>query len=176
MLGPKASGMHRIAMEPAIDEFIEFNFFHARSGVAGTLVSEAELLELQDRLRPYRFDIALDLRMQGDTRHVLRHSGAAVLAGFEREGRFPWLDVAVEWEGDRGLVPKRVHAGEHLMQLVETLAVACEPEGASVAAVPDPDEDRARLRALLAAALPGTAPDALLDQPLVCVHPGSGRT
>ena len=174
VLGAKASGM-LAALEPAIDEFIEFNFFHARSGVAGTLVGEAELVALEQRLRPYRFDIALDLRMQGETRHVLRHSGATVLAGFEREGRFPWLDVAVEWEGDRSLTPKRVHAGDHLLQLVETLAVACDPELSPVIAAKDPADDRRRLLDLLSAALPEAGPaEDLLDRPLICVHTGVG--
>ena len=175
VLGAKASGL-LAALEPAIDEFIEFNFFHARSGITGTLVNEADLLALEARLRPYRFDVAMDLRMQGETRHVLRHCGATVLAGFEREGRFPWLDVAVEWEGDRSLTPKRVHAGDHLLQLVGTLAAACEREPFPVLpAGDDPAQDRSRLHALLSAALPNAdRPEDLLDRPLVCVHTGAG--
>ena len=174
VLGAKASGM-LAALEPAIDEFIEFNFFHARSGITGTLVSDADLLALEARLRPYRFDIALDLRMQGETRHVLRHSGATVLAGFEREGRFPWLDVAVEWEGDRSLTPKRVHAGDHLLQLVDALAAACEREPFPALPAGDPAQERTRLCALLSAALPhADLPNDVLDRPLICVHTGVG--
>ena len=174
VLGAKASKT-LAALEPAIDEFIEFNFFHARSGDSGTLVTEADLLALEASLRLFRFDIAVDLRMQGETRHILRYSGATVLAGFEHEGRFPWLDLAVEWEGDRRLTPKRVHAGDHLLQLVETLALICEREPLPVISACDPAQERIRLRALLSSALPDPDPKTdLLDRPLICVHTGVG--
>jgi ADP-heptose:LPS heptosyltransferase len=174
VLGAKASGM-LAKLEPAIDEFIEWNFFHARSGITGTLVNEAGLQALETRLRPYRFNIAIDLRMQGETRHVLRHCGALVLAGFEHQGRFPWLDVVVEWEGDRSLTPKRLHAGDHLLQLVDALAASCEREPLPVIQPSDLAEAQARLRSLIAAASPDLDLSAgFLDRPLICIHTGAG--
>jgi ADP-heptose:LPS heptosyltransferase len=85
--------------EPLIDEAIEFNLFHARSGSGKLEVTEQQMQDLGEQLRPKKFDLAIDLRKQPDTRHLLRYSGASILVGFDHQGRFPWLDVALEWEG-----------------------------------------------------------------------------
>ena len=45
-------------LEPAIEEFIEFDFFHARSGLGRTKVETADFEALQARLAPLRFDLA----------------------------------------------------------------------------------------------------------------------
>ncbi len=157
-------------MEPSIDGTIQFDFFHARSGKGKREVTLAELIELQERLSPYAFDIAVDLRMQPETRQVLQHTCAAWLAGFTRNDLFPWLDIALPWEGDERQIPKRHHVSDRLTQLVEAVSVACEP----LARIKTPGSTgnaRARMASLRAFA--GMKP-AFRAGLLVCVHPGAG--
>ncbi|HST74731.1 MAG TPA: glycosyltransferase family 9 protein [Acetobacteraceae bacterium] len=148
----------------AVDDFIGFEFFHARSGLGQKALEESELGALAARLAPERFDLAIDLRKHLDTREILRRTGARHLAGFDHLGQFPWLDVALEWEGDRGMHPKRSHVGDDLLNLVEAIGTA---SGAD--------------RTVLPPAAPGTLdflpPDARgwFDRPVVCVHPGVGN-
>src|ERR1019366_5366127 len=56
------------ALEPAVDELIEFDFFHARSSSGLVERSEQDWRELSERLAPLRFDLAIDLRMHWETR------------------------------------------------------------------------------------------------------------
>src|SRR6202043_1961723 len=91
------------ALEPAVDELIEFEFFHARSSSGLVERTEDDWRELRARLAPHRFDLAIDLRKHWETRAVLRCTGARYFAGFDVKGKFPWLDVALEWSEDRAL-------------------------------------------------------------------------
>ncbi len=152
--------------EPAIGEVIVFDFFHARSGHGQRGVTEAEFEALGARLAPAAYDIAIDLRMQPETRAVLPHTGAAFLAGYDTANRFGFLDVALEWEGDHRLVLKRAHVSERLVQLVSALKDACRSEA------PSPPAPR-----LATADVPALAslPPAFLARPLVCIHPGVGN-
>jgi ADP-heptose:LPS heptosyltransferase/GT2 family glycosyltransferase len=148
----------------AIDDFIGFEFFHARSGLGQKALEADELAALAARLRPERFDLAIDLRKHLDTREILRRTGARHLAGFDHLGQFPWLDVALEWEGDRGMHPKRSHVADDLLNLIEAIGTATSPERTMVpASVPDtldflPLEARG-----------------WFDRTVVCVHPGVGN-
>ncbi|MGH2897700.1 MAG: glycosyltransferase family 9 protein, partial [Solirubrobacteraceae bacterium] len=148
----------------AVDDFIGFEFFHARSGLGQKALEADELAGLADQLTPERFDLAIDLRKHLDTREVLRRTGARLLAGFDHLGQFPWLDVALEWEGDRGMHPKRSHVGDDLLNLVEAIRTASSP-------------DRTMLPHAAPGALDFLAPDAhgWFDRPVVCVHPGVGN-
>jgi ADP-heptose:LPS heptosyltransferase/GT2 family glycosyltransferase len=152
--------------EDCVDEFIEFEFFHAISGLGPRQISQQEYQALRDRLAPYRFDIAVDLRKHLDTRDVLRHTPARVLAGYDYLGQFPFLDISLEWEGDRHLQRKRSHVTDDLINLVEAVGTACAA-------------DRTRLAPVtVAAAPPAFLPDdarALFDRPVVVVHPGVGN-
>jgi ADP-heptose:LPS heptosyltransferase/GT2 family glycosyltransferase len=159
------------AMEPAIDRVEEFNFFHARSELGRLASAEQELLDLQARLAPFRFDLALDLRRQGDTRKILQHSGARWLAGFDQDYANPWLDMAVEFEGDVARNFKRLHVSDSLVQFVDTVARACEADRRGLHNPPSADAARAEFFATQ-----GTqeiAP-ALFARPVVCVHTGAG--
>ncbi len=115
------------ALEPAIAQVLPYEFFHARSALGQKKkLEEADIAELRARLQPYRFDLAVDLRKHPDTRPLLLASGARLLAGFDHSGQFPWLDIALEWEGDRGLHPKRTHIVDDLLNLVQAIATAAE--------------------------------------------------
>ncbi len=149
-----------------VEQVIIFDFFHARSAEGQRRMGDAEFAALHARLAPSRYDLAIDLRMHPETRAVLQHTGAAMLAGYDTENRFPWLDIALEWERDIRLVRKRGHISERLVQLVSAVVDACRetpapaPQGKPATALP------AALAAL---------PAAFLARPLVCIHPGVGN-
>jgi ADP-heptose:LPS heptosyltransferase/GT2 family glycosyltransferase len=152
------------ALEPAIDEFLELDYFHARSGLGKKGLGERELLELRKRLAALRFDLAVDLRKSPDAREVLRFTGARVLAGFDYQAQYPWLDIALEWEGDRQFVHKRSHVADDLLALAEAVATSCF-------------EARSFLRPDRSAklSLSGTEQRRLFAKPVICVHPASGN-
>ncbi len=153
------------SMEPAIDELIEFDFFHARSQLGEKELSKEDFLELGARLAPYRFDLAVDLRKHLSTRDVLQYSGARFLAGYDYMGQFPFLDIALEWEGDKTLQRKRSHIVDDLLALVEAIATAC-------------GTDRSLLPAPLEPLDPDTLPEgvrALFHKPVVAMHIGAGN-
>ena len=170
VLAAEAS-MGLVALEPAIDRVIQFDYFHVRSERGRRAVGKKELLRLQDELTPSRFDLAVDLRRQPDTRHILRYTGARWLAGFDSENRTDWLDIAVEWEGDIARTHKRTHISEALVQFVDAIAVMCETNRRIISGGPRATEARAIL-----AAMPETEKLGIADcaGPLVCVHIGAG--
>jgi ADP-heptose:LPS heptosyltransferase/GT2 family glycosyltransferase len=152
--------------ESCIDEFIEFEFFHAVSERGPKEISSEEYRALHDRLAPYGFDLAVDLRKHLDTRDVLRYTPARFLAGFDYMGQFPFLDIALEWEGDRHLERKRSHVSDDLINLIEAIGTAGVAERAKLA----PPAAKARPPEFLA-----DNARRLFDRPVVAVHPGVGN-
>jgi ADP-heptose:LPS heptosyltransferase/GT2 family glycosyltransferase len=152
--------------ETCIDRVIDFVFFHPRSAEGQRAVTDGEYAALAAQLAPEHFDLAIDLRVQPETRTVLQHSGAAMLAGFNHNGAFPWLDVELEWEGDQRLQPKHAHVSDRLRMLVAATLVACAPLAA-----------RAILPATNPHDVPALArlPSEFLARRLVCIHPGVGN-
>ena len=114
------------ALEPSIDEIIEFDYFNARSASGLVDRTEDDWAQLGDRLVHRRFDLAIDLRKHWETRSVLRFTGARYLAGFDMKGKFPWLDIAVEWSEDVALIRKRQHTTDELVTLVDAVAAAAD--------------------------------------------------
>ncbi len=155
-----------LAGEDCVDELIEFEFFHARSGLGQKDLTEDDLRALAERLAPYRFDLAIDLRKQLETRHVLQYVPARFRAGYNHLGRFPWLDVALQWEGDNQLQRKQSHVSDDLLRLVDAVATAGEPDRV---VLPQANAGGGKLP-------PGIPADAraLFDKPVVAVHPGVG--
>jgi ADP-heptose:LPS heptosyltransferase/GT2 family glycosyltransferase len=154
-----------VSLEPCIDEFIPFAFFHARSQLGERALTPEDYAELAEQLRPYRFDLAVDLRKHLSTRDVLKHTGARFLAGFDYLGQFPFLDIALDWDGDRMLQRKRSHVVDDLMALVGAIGHASESDRT----IMQPGPDAMPLEAL---------PDqvrALFVKPVVAVHPGAGN-
>jgi ADP-heptose:LPS heptosyltransferase/GT2 family glycosyltransferase len=149
-----------------VDEFIEFEFFNPISGLGQRQISQEEYRALSRQLAPYRFDIAMDLRKHLDTRDVLRYTPARFLAGYDHMGQFPFLDVALEWEGDKHLQRKRSHVTDDLINLVEAIGTACAM-------------DRTRLELAASNEVPPPFLDddarALFARPVVAVHPGVGN-
>jgi O-antigen biosynthesis protein len=154
-----------LAGDDCVDELIEFEFFHSRSGLGQKDVTVADLLALTERLAPYRFDLAIDLRKQMETRHILQYVPARLRAGYNHLGRFPWLDVSLEWEGDNQLHRKSSHVSDDLVRLVDAFATA----GEAVRAGPSSVVGNGKVLASLPAAA-----RALFRKPVVAVHPGVG--
>ena len=163
-----SSGTTKLAMlEASIDEVIEFNFFQEESGRGQIEISAGVLAELRERLNKQRFDLAIDLRKHPETRELLRLSGARLTAGFDSESRFPWLDIALEWDNDRPLVVKRQHISDDLLRLVETVAIACEDDRRTICDTATKNwqvEDLADFVDIR-----------LFDKPVVCIHPAAGN-
>jgi ADP-heptose:LPS heptosyltransferase/GT2 family glycosyltransferase len=151
--------------EPAIDEFIPFEFFHERSELGEKELTRDDLDALTDRLAPYRFDIAVDLRKHLSTRHILRCSGARILAGYDSLDRFPWLDIALEWEGDKALQHKRNHITDDLLNLVAAIEAASETNRKLIDPRPAP---------MAVDELPEHARH-VFSRPVVAIHPGAGN-
>ncbi|HWB52376.1 MAG TPA: glycosyltransferase family 9 protein [Stellaceae bacterium] len=152
------------AMEPAVTTTIAFDFFHARSALGELQLTDEDWRGLRDRLVPENFDLAIDLRRHLETRQALRYTGALYVAGIDYRGRFPWLDVAIEWTGDPAFTHKRQHAVDDLINLVDAVAAACEPDRRLIAtATPSPS-------AALADWLAATG-----GRPFVCIHPAAGN-
>jgi ADP-heptose:LPS heptosyltransferase/GT2 family glycosyltransferase len=150
-------------MEAAIEEILEFDFFHARSGLGKKDVAANELLDLLQRLEPFRFDLAVDLRKSPDTRRVLQYTGARFLAGFDFHGEFPWLDIALEWEGQTPYAPKRQHGADDLLNLVEAIATSCRSQRSILC--PDPK---------ITLTLPPAEHKEIFGKRVVCIHPAAG--
>jgi len=154
-----------ISLEPCIDEFIPFAFFHARSQLGERELTKDDYQELAEQLRPHRFDLAVDLRKHVSTRDVLKYTGARFLAGFDYQGQFPFLDIALDWDGDRSLQRKRSHVVDDLMALVNAIGHAGEADRTIMQPSP--------------AAMPVTdlplPIQALFSKPVVAIHPGAGN-
>jgi O-antigen biosynthesis protein len=162
------SAKHLIALEPSIDQMIPFEFFHARSSLGQNEIGIEKLEALHRELLPYEFDIAIDLRKHTETRLLLRYSGAKHMAGFDYQNQFPWLDIAIQWEGDAAFVAKRQHISDDLINLVDAVVAASEQER-GLTKRPD---DWSRRQVPLVARLNG---EGIYARPVVCVHPASGN-
>jgi ADP-heptose:LPS heptosyltransferase/GT2 family glycosyltransferase len=154
-----------VPLEPCIDELIPFAFFHARSQLGERKLEQEDFVALGEQLAPYRFDLAVDLRKHPSTRDVLKYTGARYLAGYDYQGQFPFLDVALDWDGDRRLQRKRSHVIDDLIALVDAVRHATEGDRNLMQPRPAP-MDRTELPADV---------QALFVRPVVAIHPGAGN-
>ena len=104
------------------DTVLAFQYFTSEAaGWHGQPVNEDEKFR---EVVHGRFDIAIDLRVDGDTRQLLRLVDAGLLCGIGSRQSHPWLDVILPWEhDDRGinnpapqqmlLEPQRFRSGMH---------------------------------------------------------------
>ena len=151
----------------AVDSFIEFELFHARSSLGKKDPTNEQISALKDELARRKFDLAVDFRKYPDTRGFLLHSRARYLAGFDSMGAFPFLDVSVEWEADSPLQRKRSNAVADLVLLVQALANAAGAERPEPSSIPKSESFR-----------PRTVPKLLRHlrrRAIVAIHPGVGN-
>jgi ADP-heptose:LPS heptosyltransferase/GT2 family glycosyltransferase len=178
------------ANESSVKETLTFDFFHARSALGPKELQPSDWTALAAMVKPYGFDLAIDLRKHPETREVLQHTGAPYLVGFDWGGRFPWLDVALEWAGDQAYTRKRQHASLDLINLIDALGAAVIDErvvAASMNEIPHIPPPRSAGGGPLAGRAPAkaikgprlavsrTVDDALFRRPVICIHPGAGN-
>ena len=169
VLAAKAS-LPLARLEPAIDETVEFNFFHARSESGVREANTRRLAKLRSHLAPRRFDLALDLRRQPETRAILQWTGARWLAGFDQGYEHAWLDFSVKFEQDVATKYKNAHITDALVSLVDVVSRQCDHDRRVLTSELDWDAARAFVGSLL-----GVTGQACLEgRPLVIVHPGAG--
>jgi hypothetical protein len=79
-----------------------------------------------------RFDLVIDLRKRPETRHILQLSVENYLVGFGHQKRFPWPDIALEWQADKPLIPKRQHVFADLIGLANAVSESSEPTSSAM--------------------------------------------
>lgn len=150
------------AAERTVSEVMEFNLYRSRSELGKNEIETEEFQALIRSLHVKKFDLAIDLRKQPDSRHVLESCGARYRAGFDHQGHFPWLDVALEWDEDVPLRGKHGHVALDLITLVDRVALAgAAPEMEVNGVSTFPKLSRRLLQKLS-------------EKSFVCVHPASG--
>jgi ADP-heptose:LPS heptosyltransferase/GT2 family glycosyltransferase len=161
------SVQHLAALEPCIDEYIDFEFFHARSELGTLALDESDFDALRKRLAAYRFDLAIDLRSHTETRRVLRYTGARILAGYECAGAHPFLDIALEQQVDLQLIRKRTHISDALINLVNAVGTAFDTQSTELTLLsPESTNDLSFLSVEVRR---------LFAKPVVAVQPGVGN-
>lgn len=151
--------------EAALDHIIPFEFFDARSGLGQKKLTDADYAALGAMLQEKRFDLAIDLRKLGDTRHILQYSGATWLAGYDHNQNYPWLDIALEWERDALQTNKRNHVADDLLNLADAVGNAFLADRRTIVPVGALSELSEGLREEFAE---------LFSHDYVVVHPASG--
>jgi len=81
----KASGL--------FNDVIPFNFFPEDQSSVEYSRRESLFVEFEALIRGRRFDVAVDLRIESDTRHLVRYIECTYKAGFDAANDFPWLDI-----------------------------------------------------------------------------------
>lgn len=76
------------------DEVIEFSLFERNPVQNGLEPREARLRQLRHKIGNRQFDLAIDLRVDNDTRDVLKEINAHTKAGFGWPGDFDFLDIS----------------------------------------------------------------------------------
>ena len=78
-----------------VNFFHEISEFQGDPKVAAGFVTKG--LEEVEHLSLGSYDLAIDLRYDRDTRHILRSIDATIRAGYGDSARFPYLDVILPW-------------------------------------------------------------------------------
>jgi ADP-heptose:LPS heptosyltransferase len=165
LVGPHAR--HVAEAEPCVDRVLVREFYRASSLHQPRKLTPEQRREIRDWLAGFRFDLAVDLRREMDTREFIRLSGARYTAGFGDLGQAEWLTIAVPCEGVIPVFKPRRHISQDPLRLVAMIeqAMTAPPPLTDLA----PVDVRPEAAELLAASLP-------LDKRLVIgIHPGSGR-
>jgi ADP-heptose:LPS heptosyltransferase len=109
------------------DELIEINMIY--EPIEGRrYLSLRDQIDLRRRLGNHSFDLAIDLSTGGDTRPVLRLSGAPITVGFKPHD-FPWLSFGIDTvTRDAVNGRERVPHGTLIMMLVDALGTLLSPQ------------------------------------------------
>lgn len=77
------------------DEIIPFSVFERNARLNELIDLDEALADLDGLLRGKSYDLAIDLRINSDTRVVLKHVNARCRAGFGTAAEFPYLDITL---------------------------------------------------------------------------------
>lgn len=166
LVAPSSAQLARLI--PGVAEVIEFQFFNPKSGLGLWELTEKDYAALKDRLASYAFDLAIDLRKQGETRDILLYAGATYTAGFDSMSRHPWLDIPVANDIDVSHGVKRHHVSEDYRLVMDAVAAAFDDGEAKPGALLETVSDEVRPQLL--AQFPQ-----LFASPCIVVHPAAGN-
>ena len=104
------------------DRVMLFNFYAERSGDGRELDESTSRQTFRDLLAGQSYDLAIDLRLDGDTRPLLTLVDAEFRAGFSQGLLHPWLDISLEWAGNLRSWRKNASATDEVRRLIMTIA------------------------------------------------------
>ncbi len=104
------------------DRVMPFNFYHERSGDGRGLDEEASRQMFRERIAGQAYDLAIDMRLDGDTRLLLTLVEARFRAGFSQGLLHPWLDISLEWAGNLRSWRKNASVADEMRRLVMAVA------------------------------------------------------
>lgn len=151
------------------DEIITYNFFHENRGEHPENDGKREA-ELSERLKRYKFDLAIDLRRQPQTRRFLMLSGARIKAGYTtdtEEDRF--IDITLKSYADSPgvkTVLNRTNSVIQALNLVEQVAGRFIPPDFLSLSIPAEEIEKSRQK------LTAFGVDFSI-RPIIGIHPGA---
>jgi ADP-heptose:LPS heptosyltransferase len=156
-----------VEAEPCIDEVLTYDYFAPSSARTCRRLNDADYRQIAELFAGRRFDLAVDLRRESDTREFLWHSGASITAGYANRGEHDWLTIAIAWDDVNAVQPPRRHVAFDALRLVEMIAMSARADTISDYRLVGAHDETTE--GLLADMLPG--------EPglLVGLHPGAGR-
>jgi ADP-heptose:LPS heptosyltransferase len=108
-----------LATEPCIDEVLTYDFFAASSSQGSRKLNEQDVRQTAAVFAGRRFDLAIDLRRESDTRQFLLYSCASVTVGYANRNDCDWLTLAIPWDDVVPVQPPRRHVSLDALRLVE---------------------------------------------------------
>lgn len=134
----------------------ELDFYKQRSG-DGRAASIADAVSaLAEIGSGAPFDLAIDMRADGDTRALLQNLNARYKAGFSHGARYAWLDISIEWEGNLPQWRKNANGSVLLSRLIAAIEDAFPqsdidtPVWQNLSQSHGEDSDKSRLRPVVA--------------------------
>ncbi len=97
------------------------DYYKERSGDGINIDRHAARRALRDMMAGHSYDLAIDFRLDGDTRFLLTEIDAHFRSGFSQGTAYPWLDISLEWEGNLRLWHKNANVADLLCRLVSLL-------------------------------------------------------
>ena len=148
------------------DNVKAFNFYNERSGDGRELDETASRTQFRERVAGETYDLAIDMRLDGDTRLLLTLVETIFRAGFSHGLMHPWLDVSMEWGGNLRSWRKTTSVADEMRRLVMTVADRFPAE---------PSLDENHWTASTGLSVPAPYDAAAVRQKQVIIHPFAGN-
>ncbi len=151
------------------DEIITYNFFHENRGGHPENNGKREA-ELSEKLKRYKFDLAIDLRRQHQTRRFLMLSGARIKSGYTTDTKEDRLiDIALKSYADSyGIktILNRTNSAIQALNLVKQVIGQFIPPDFLSLKIPSEEIEKSRQK------LTGFGVDFSI-RPIIGIHPGA---